>query len=133
MTISTIRDGIMTRLETISGLRAHDTVPEQINPPAAVVSIGGVIYDSDFDGSTTYEFRIRLLVGGQSFRLGEDLLDGYLDPTGAKSIRAAIDADPTLSGTADSSRVTGVTQPRGLVEYGGNQYLSAELDVEVFA
>ena len=37
MNISSIRDGLKTRLQTISGLRCYDVLPDGFAPPAALV------------------------------------------------------------------------------------------------
>ena len=38
MAFSSIRSGLKTRLETISGLMVYDYVPDFIDPPTALVS-----------------------------------------------------------------------------------------------
>lgn len=139
--ISAIRDGLKARLDTISGLRAHAIVVGDVVPPAAVVIPGDpsrkaamvVNYDSTMGrGSDDFLFTILLLVSNKVERVSQDALDAYLDGSGATSIREAIAADGTLGGVAHFTNVTGV-RDYGLVSYGGQQYVGAELIVEVCA
>lgn len=132
--LSSIRDGLKTRLLTISSLRAHDTIPDSIAVPAAVV--GGpesVEYDLAMArGADKYTIPIRVYVGRASERAGQDKLDGYLASSGATSIKAAIEGDPTLAGAADTLRVT-QARGYGVYEFAGVSYLGAEWLVEVIA
>lgn len=139
--ISALREGLKTRLDTVSGLRAHAQVVGDVNPPAAVVIPGDpsrknsmvVNYDSTMGrGSDDFMFTILLLVSAKVERVSQDALDDYLDGSGATSIRAAIAADGTLGGIAHFTNVTGV-RDYGMVEYGGQKYVGAELIVEVCA
>ena len=103
-------------------------------PPAAVIRLGSpaITYSTSVAGAShDYAFTILLLVGNAS-TVGQEALDGYLDTSGPDSIYAAIDADPTLGGVADSAEVTTV-QNAGLVTWAGADYLGAELLVAVLA
>ena len=130
MGLAAIRDGIKTRLGTISGLRSFDTVPESVNEfPAAVVKPSSGELDPAFgDAGPVLIFVITILVTRQDLATAQDALDPYLDVTGASSIRAAIEGDPTLNSSCDSCRVTrfaeyGAHEHAGILLLGVNIYL----------
>lgn len=136
MNVTSIRDGLKTRLATISGLNAYARVPKSINLPAAVVrpNAGSAIsFDATMAGGAhDLVFLITVLITDQIDELGQKDLDPYLDSTGTKSVRAAIDADGTLAGVAHFSRVVGVVD-YGEIEYAGLSYIGADFLVEVTA
>jgi hypothetical protein len=105
---SQVRDGLKTRLQTISGLRVYEIIPEPITPPCAVV--GQLDFTFDIDnarGLDQANVDIYVIVQRFSERAGQDKLDGYLAGTGATSIKAAIEGDRTLGGTCQTLRVIG--------------------------
>ncbi len=128
----TIRDNLKTALATISGLRAHDTIPELVNPPAAVVGPpDSIIYDMTFGGvSMRWTLVVRVYVAKVSERTAQDKLDGYIAPTGSGSIKAVIESDKTLSGAVDTCRVT-ECRNYGVFRVGDIDYLGAEWVVDV--
>jgi hypothetical protein len=105
---SQVRDALKVRLQTISGLRVYELIPEPITPPCAVV--GQLDFTFDIDnarGLDQANVDIYVIVQRFSERAGQDKLDGYLAGTGATSIKAAIEADRTLGGTCQTLRVIG--------------------------
>ena len=105
---SQVRDGLKTRLQTISGLRVYELIPEPITPPCAVV--GQLDFTFDIDnarGLDQANVDIYVIVQRFSERAGQDKLDGYLAGTGATSIKTAIEGDRTLGGTCQTLRVVG--------------------------
>lgn len=133
MTISTIRDGLKTRLSTIAGLTPYDTVPDNPVPPFAAIIPSGIQYDAGMsDAGHTYTFAVLVVVGRVAEGIAQDALDAYCDATGASSIRAAIRGDRTLSGSAYDCRVTEMRNYQQLA-IGEITYLGAEFVVEVVA
>ncbi len=133
MSMSTLRDGLKTRLATISGLRAYDTIPDNPSPPFAVVVPGSITFDSAFArGLDEYEFSVLVVVSRVHERIGQDLLDGYCAASGSTSVKAAIEGDRTLSGAADTLRVTQMRNYQALA-IGEVQYLAAEFVVQLYA
>lgn len=131
-TLSAIRDGLKTRLATISGLRTHDTVPEQVAVPAAVVGAPELIaFDTTYRGCSRYVIPVRVYASKASERTGQDKLDGYLNYSGTGSVKAAIEGDVTLGGAAQTTRVT-EARGYGVYEVAGVQYLGAEFVCEVY-
>lgn len=132
-TISQIRSGLSTRLATITGLRSGPTIPDNVNPPFAIVAPSSVDYHRAFNNAlSTYNFTVTLVVGRVSERTAQNSLDAYCSPSGASSIRVAIEADKTLGGVVFDTIVTGMRN-YGSVTIGENTYLAAEFDIAVQA
>ena len=132
-TISQIRTGLATNLAKVSGLRTSSFVPDQVNPPIAVVIPQRIMFDTAFKrGLDTMEFTIMVIVGRADERTAQNLLDGYCNTTGATSIKTAIESDRTLSGVIQDLRVTELRNI-GPVVIGENTYLTAEFIVSVIA
>ena len=108
MNPSQVRDGLKTRLQTITGLRAYDLIPDTVVPPCAVV--GQLDFTFDIDnarGLDQAQVDVLVIVQRFSERAGQDKLDDYLAGSGASSIKTAIEGDRTLGGTVNTLRVTG--------------------------
>jgi hypothetical protein len=108
MNPSQVRDGLKTRLQTITGLRAYDLIPDTVVPPCAVV--GQLDFTFDIDnarGLDQAQVDVLVIVQRFSERAGQDKLDAYLAGSGSSSIKAAIEGDRTLGGTVNTLRVTG--------------------------
>jgi len=132
-TITDIRTGLAANVGTINGLRTSATVPDQINPPVAVVMPSRISYDRAYHrGLDEYEFTVTVFVGRAEERVAQNLLDGYCNPTGTSSVKTAIEGDRTLGGAVSDLRVT---EMRGItpVLVGDTTYLTAEFVVSVFA
>lgn len=133
MTISGMRTGIANNLATISGLRTAATVPTDPKPPVAVVMPNQINYDTAFGrGLDQYEFIVLVIVGKVDDRTAQNALDGYCDPSGAGSVKTAIERDKTLGGNAQTLRVTNMRNYAAL-SIAENTYLAAEFAVQVYA
>ena len=131
--LSDIRSGLATRIATISGLRTAATIPDQVNPPIAIVIPERLTYDDAFNrGLVTYSFLVQVIVGKVSERTSQNKIDGFINPTGATSIKAAIEGDKTLNGVVFDTRVTEVTG-YSVVQVGDIAYMSCEFRVTVLA
>jgi hypothetical protein len=133
-TITEAREGIAAALRTIPGLRAHAIAPDNIACPAAVVEPDTAIfltYDVAMArGADDLILRITLFVNRASERAGQAKLDAYIAGDGPQSVRAAVEADPTLGGLVDSVAVTTVWN-YGQVTFGGVDYFGCQMVVEV--
>ena len=131
--ITAIRSGLATNLGTITGLRSGATIPDNVNPPYAIIQPSSVDYHRAFNNAlSTYNFTITLVVGRVSERTAQNNLDAYCSPTGSSSIRVAIESDKTLGGVVFDTIVTGMRN-YGSVTIGDNTYLAAEFDIAVQA
>lgn len=133
VTISEIRDGLATRLATITGLRQSPDLPDNPNPPIAVVGPNTVGYDTSFQGGlTTYTFVITVIVARVSERQAQARLDAYASTSGNQSIKEAIEGDKTLGGKVADVRVTEMSNV-GAVLLGEATYIAANFAVTVYA
>jgi hypothetical protein len=133
VSVVSLRTGLATRLTTIAGLRASATVPDDVQPPMAVVGAPKITYDTTMGrGFDTYEFLVTVIVGRVNERSAQNVLDGYCAPTGATSVKAAIEGNQTLGGASKALRVTEMRGNNALV-IGDITYLAAEFVVIVYA
>lgn len=132
MSIALIRKGLAKNIATIRGLRVAETIPDQINPPVAVIQLQQVAYDGALRGGlTTYTFMVTVVVGRMSERTAQRNLDAYISP-GAGSIKTAVESDRSLSESAFDVRVEGLTNVGSLI-VGEVNYLACDFTVTVFA
>lgn len=132
-TFNELRQGIATRLATIQGLRVSATIPDQPNPPQAVVFPNRVLYDLSYGrGADEYEFVVLVILGRVSERTAQASLDAYCNPSGPSSVKQAIQADTTLGGKAMDCRVTEMRGQASLT-LGDVTYLTAEFMITVIA
>jgi hypothetical protein len=130
--VTTIQTTIQTRLQKISGLRVYDVWPDQVTPPCAIVRTPTGDYDDDYDGDYTVGAEVILLAASAQLGLakGQRLLDPYLAPRGAQSVKAAIEDDS--DGAEGSFRVVG-WRDKGTLVVNGVEYVGCRLPVEVMA
>jgi hypothetical protein len=131
--ISELRSGIKTNLSTITGLRVSDTIPDQINPPQAILSLTSIDYNKAMHrGATLYTFTLTVMVARQSERSGQAKLDSYVQSTGTSSIRNAVEIDRTLGGVAFDCTCPQVTS-YGVTTIGDINYITGEFEIIVYA
>lgn len=105
-TLAEVRDGLEARLNTITGLRVYDYIPDDAFYPAAVIDITDVTYTSlDIGAGRRAVFAIYLLIPRAVDRQQLELYP--LIDNGPGSVLAAIKADPTLGGLAANAQVIG--------------------------
>jgi hypothetical protein len=131
--IETLRDRIAANLSTITGLRTSSTIPDNPNPPVAIVQLNRVQYHQDFQrGMTEYNFAVQVIVGRVDERSAQDNLDAYCSSTGSSSIILAVESDRRLQNNAFDCIVTEMTN-YGSVLISDVTYLAAEFNVRVLA
>jgi hypothetical protein len=105
VTPSTVRDALKNALN-ITGLRAYDTIPENVVPPAAVVGQLAIDWDLVMTrGADTANVDVIVVAGRMSDRASQDFLDGLLTASGASSVKTKLEADRTLGGEVSTLRV----------------------------
>ena len=110
--ITTIRDGIETRLKTISGLEVYDHTPDatSVTPAASIAFVGWTPSETfkaaSAPGDRTYRWIVTVRLSGSIPQEQWQALDDYIAPTGSNSILAAIDGDGTLGGAVDWTVMT---------------------------
>lgn len=133
-TIEQVMVGIQTRLQTISGLRTDTGSTAQVNPPMAIVGLPPIDnYHAAFaHGRMTLQPEVTVLVSDAYSRTADLMLAAYVDPTGAKSIHAAIEGDKTLGGVVDDCIVVSF-RPVSREEFGLIGYYGGIFTLKVIA
>ena len=130
--ISELREGLATNLQTITGLRVVDTLPDLVNPPMAMIGLTKIAYNQQNQRSMAeYTFQVTVVVGRVSERTAQATLDVLVAP-GSGSVKYAIESDRTLGGKAFETFIPELSA-YGAVSINGIDYLSAEFSVQVFA
>lgn len=136
MGIEAIGTGIKTTiLATItSGLRVYaaNELPDTIETPGLIILLGAGKYATAFDSGYHQVFRLILCLAKQDSPEAFNRLLDYVEPTGSKSIFAALDADKTLDGSCDTSKCTGFSGA-GSTAWGSINYLSTEFELLVWS
>jgi len=127
-----VMDAIEARLSTISGLRVSDVSPGQVNPPQAIIGTPNVEYHAVHSGGDEHDFQLYVLTSAALDRIGQRLLAEFAASSGARSIRATLEADRSLGGVADDVRVTRF-RVLGRREVGLIGYFGGVFTVEVLA
>ena len=131
--IADLRSGLATNLQTIPGLRVAPTLPDQVNPPIALINLDKINYQRSFArGLTEYLFKITVIVSRADVRNGQNKLDQYVASDGTYLVLNALENDRTLGGVAADSTMVSL-DAYGSVVIGETTYLSAEFSVQVFA
>lgn len=130
--VSEIRAKVAEKLSTIQDLTGVAEPWGQVNPPAALVLPGepAIVYGARMNNRPDLNLVIVLLVESGDAQLSQAKLDPYLDDTGPKSVRAAVNG--TLDGLASIARVT-MVQSYGQISYEAARYLGAEFLLSITA
>lgn len=133
-TVTQVATGIKNRLATISGLRAFSYQPDQMNtPPFAYPELNQVDYHKAFGGGdVVMMWTVHVVVGRYTDRTAFAALDDYLSYSGAKSIRACLEADKTLGGVCQTLVLTSGADVTSLGE-GGAEFLEIQMTLTVHA
>jgi hypothetical protein len=111
-----------------------DYVPDSANIPTnnAFAVVGQLSLNYDYTLNRGFDFatcNIIVMVGRMSERSGQERLDGLLASSGSTSIKAAVEADKTLSGAVQTLRV--VSASPGTITSANIDYLSYQYSVEL--
>lgn len=130
---SSLHDGIATALAQVRGLRVADHLPEQLNPPVAVIQLQSVTYHRAMaGGSSEWEYVVALVAGRMGDRSAQRQLDSWISYDGPYSVRAALEDDPTLNGACQTLIVGEMVAVRPLT-LGDASYLSCEFNLSIHA
>lgn len=131
--VEAVRQALATNLGTISGLRTSGNVPDNPNPPIAVVFLETVEYDEAFrDGLTTFMFKVMVIVSRADDRTAQRKLNGYISPDGDRSIKKAVESDRSLGGLVQTLRLNTMTS-LGSTIVSEQEYMAVEFSVAVYA
>jgi hypothetical protein len=132
-TISQITAAIAAKLSTISGLRVYEYTPDTVYPPVAYISINNIDYHKAMNGGLIiYSVSINIVVGRVSERVAQEALDEYASFSGAKSVRAVLEADRTLGAVIDTLLLSSSASVSATT-IGDQDFLSLSFSLEVYA
>lgn len=138
--VAAMREGLKANLSTIEGLRTRDFVPDQAEPPMAVVFPRTPQFgfqetmDSDTNpGMWRWPFTIFVVAGRADTRKAQEVLDAYVSTVGDRSIKRAVYTDRTLAGAAAFVRYEGCSDYSLATQIGGVDYAVADIDVTAWS
>jgi hypothetical protein len=129
--ISGVREAIGNNLQTITGMRVYDIIPDVVVPPCAIV--GQLDFTFDIDnarGLDQASVDVYVIVQRISERSGQDKLDELLAGTGTRSIKTALESDRTLGGLVNTLRV--LTAESGTYVSGDVTFLSYRYNLAIW-
>lgn len=133
--IAAIRAGVCTTLASITDLERYDTSPDSPVTPCVIVlpSEQPILFDETMGrGLDAFELMLIVLVSRTISAGAQAKLDSYMAGSGSASIKAKLDADRTLNGTAQSSRLVGVSE-YGTFEWGDVSYFGCKFMLNAWA
>ena len=122
------KDGLAALLANISGLKVLDYPADSVHEfPVAVVLFESRNAVETLGGSTfAGKIKVVLLVSSAITQEAYDRLDQLMDPLGASSVEAVVDADNTWGGKVDDGRLLSIDNV-GLRKLWGGLYVGADL------
>lgn len=128
--INAIAQALATRIAT-TGVRAFPNAPGQIVPPAVVVipDRPAILYGQTMDGEVNLNFLAIVLLSAANDTSGQTALNSFVASSGAQSVNAAVNGDPSLAGTVEYAIVLQVGT-YGMIEYAGQQYIGASFLIQ---
>lgn len=126
-----VQAGLTSALRNIVGLRVYDFPSDRVETPAAVLSLPETPFDVTMGGrADELTFPLWVLVAKADDKAAYKEMVGYLEPEGAKSIRAVVEADRTLGGACDTAAVIRARPLFATVA--GTEFLAVEFTLEVY-
>lgn len=131
MTPTAVRAGLAAALDTITGLRNFEYVPDSLTPPASVVEpLEVTFHRAEQNGLQEYRAFVLVILGRMSDRSSQARLDAYVAQSGASSVKAALETDKTLGGACATLVVTNAT-PREVV-VSGVEMIAYRFEVAIY-
>lgn len=133
-TLAELRAELAENLSAITGVQVSAYMMANPTPPSIEVVPDEVNYDQTMQrGMDHWRFIVRAYASAANDQAGQMLLDLMLAPSGGSSVKAALEADRTLDGKAQTLRVVQATGYRIYGRAGGPEYLGCEWTVDVYA
>ena len=133
-TIAELRTGLADALSAIAGFRVYQDIPDTPSTPCAVLELRRVSYDTVMArGADEYQFTVTMLSGRADDRTAQARVEAAVAGSGPQSIKAALEADPTLGGAAMTTRVMEAGGLQSFDRNDGLQLLGVEFQVSIYA
>lgn len=133
--LSAIRAAIAAALQDVDGIgQASAYMLSSPTPPCAHVFPAEVDYDEAMAGGhSDWVFTVQAFASLTSDVGAQKVLDEWIEPTGATSVKAALEDDETLGGKAFTTAVESCSGYRVYTQDDGRAFLGAEWRVVVTA
>lgn len=129
--IDEVTGGLAATLK-FTGVGTHDVLPARLTPPVIFIPPPRIDYQQTFQlGLVKMEYEPIVFVGSQWAENQKDLWP-FMDPTGDRSVIAAVRADPRLGGTVMQDTVVHGCRPLGLEEFALYSYWGAAFPMTVW-
>ena len=131
--LSTIRKGLATALGRVDRLRVSELIPEQVNPPVAVITRASVDYTQAMSGGLTeWSMQVQLVAGRMADQQTQRQIDAWLSWDNPQSVRQAIEADRSLGGACQTCLVTDA-EALTAIQIGDSEYIGVTVNVTIWA
>jgi hypothetical protein len=131
-TLAQLRTGLADNLATIKGVQVSPYALAQPIPPGIQILPGEVDFRGAFArGFDLWRFQVQAYVAYSADTGSQVLLDELLNPTGARSVKTALESDPTLGGVAFGVFVPTASGYRLVDRADGSQMILVDFSVEV--
>lgn len=133
-TLEEIREGLKANLQALQDVQVSAYMLAQPTPPSICVFPGPIDYDLAMArGVDKWVLKIRAFAGLTSEEGAQIVLDRFLAPSGATSVKQAAESDKTLGGVVASVHVVSCSG-YGTYQFEGRPTLiGAEWSVEILA
>ena len=129
MILAEVMDALAGALDGVGGLRGYGWPVDTVTPPAGIVGYPELIaFDATYQrGSDTWTVPVWVVVGKASTRAARDALSAFVAGSGARSVKAALEAGPYT--VLDDVHV--VSAEPDLYSLAGVEYLAAKFTVNI--
>jgi hypothetical protein len=136
--LTTMRTGLAANLSTLTGIQVSPYMLANPTPPTIHLYPGGPAGDIEYDlamarGLDQWTFTVQAFVALAADIGSQVKLDQFIAPSGAQSVKAALESDDTLGGTVASVQVVSCSGYRIYVAEGRGPMIGAEWHVEILA
>ena len=131
MDIGEVMRGLATAAATLTGVTTYDFFPFSITEPAFVITNVERPFDESYNrGLDRLQVTCGLLVSKTNDAESARSLYAYLAGSGPRSVKEALEADPTLDGACNDLNVTVGRVPR-IIPIGTTEYFGAEFTIDI--
>ena len=127
-TLQEVLDGLASTIGDATGLRCFSYVPEDVNPPALVVSLGEMERGAFCMGQMEIRVNAGLLVARTSDRAGQQQENMFAGWGSVQSVWNAVDDKPGL-GLSDTNAAVLRYRPFGIEEIAGYGYFGGVFEI----
>lgn len=131
--LSDIREALVANLQAVQGVQWSPWRLSNATPPCGFVWVGPISYDTVMQrGGDELTLMVTAYVALVSDIGAAKKMMSMLDPTGANSVKTAVEADRTLSGLVDDLRVTDFSGEQVYGLEGKGAVLGGDFTVQVY-